>query len=67
MPVARPHKVKIVAVGDDLGLELPQEVIDRYQLQEDDDISLSWKDGEMILSFKPTDAASDSAPRAKKP
>ena len=47
MPVTRPHKIKIVAVGDDLGFELPQEVIDRYQLREGDDIGLSWKDGEL--------------------
>jgi antitoxin component of MazEF toxin-antitoxin module len=58
---------RLIAIGDDVGFELPKAIIDRYQLHEGDEIGLSWKDGDLLLTFKPTDTTTDSAPQATSP
>ena len=59
--------VRLIAIGDGVGFELPKAIIDRYQLHEGDEIGLSWKDGDLLLTFRPTDTTPDSAPQATSP
>ena len=62
MPVNRPHKIEIIAVGNDLGFVLPKEIIDRHQLREGDEIGMSWDDGGLLLTMEPSGFRSVAAP-----
>lgn len=62
-----PHEIQIVAVGDAVGFERPQEIVDCYENHEGDEIGMYGNNGEQLLTFKPADAASDPAPKAATP
>ncbi len=47
------HTLRIVAVGDELGFELPQDIIDRHHLREGDDVYFSWTANGLHLTFAP--------------
>ena len=48
-------KVKIVAVGDELGFAFPQDIMERHQLRQGDTIGLSWDGSGLLLTLRPTD------------
>jgi len=42
-------EIKLRRVGNSLGVILPKEILDRYALQEGDDLELVAEDGKLVL------------------